>query len=85
LWQPGPGQVAVGYARRVQPLSPPEVTRRLNQHGDDIMALYELLARVDRKVDAVDARVAGLAHEMNTRFTAVDTTLVEILQLLRQR
>jgi len=38
-------------------VSQPEIQRQVRQQRGDIDALYELLERVDQKVDALDAKV----------------------------
>lgn len=41
-------------------MSSPEVERRLRQQGADVDALYEISARIEGKVDALDGRVSSL-------------------------
>jgi len=56
------------YARRVPEPKLQDLPRLVSQHTNDIEALYELLQRVDAKVDAVDAKVDAV----DARVGAVD-------------
>ena len=79
LCTPSPSSAAV-ECRRIRGVSTPrDVQRRLTQQGADVDALYEISARIEGKVDALDGRVSGLdakvdqlAESTNARFDAVD-------------
>jgi hypothetical protein len=49
--------------------------RQVRQHGADIDALYELVAGVDQKVDALDVKV-------DRRFDEISGQLTEVLRRL---
>lgn len=69
----------------LQPLSPIELTRKVRQHDDDLPALYELVERLEDKVDAgfeqVDTQLGGI----RTQLTEVDGKLDVLLQRLEIR
>ena len=56
-------------------VSQPEMQRQVRQHGADIDALYDLVAGVDQKVDALDAKV-------DRRFDEISGQLAEVLRRL---
>ena len=56
-------------------VSQPEMQRQVRQHGADIDALYELVAGVDQKVDALDVKV-------DRRFDEISGQLTEVLRRL---
>ncbi len=59
-------------------VSQPEIQRQVRQQRGDIDALYELLERVDQKVDALDVKV-------DRRFDEISGQLSEVLRQLRDR
>lgn len=70
-------------------MSSPEVERRLRQQGADVESLYEISARIEGKVDAVETKVDQLAESTNAQFNAVnsrfdtlESTLARILERL---
>ena len=72
-------------------MSSPEVERRLRQQGADVDSLYEISARIEGKVDAVDAKVVAvdakvdqLAESTNARFDAQDARFDRLEQTLTQ-
>ena len=87
---PAPFTVIGGAECRTLPdMSSPEVERRLRQQGADVDALYEISARIEGKVDAVDAKVVAvdakvdqLAERTNARFDHLEQTLTQILERL---
>ncbi len=64
--------------RYALPVSQPEIQRQVRQQRGDIDALYELLERVDQKVDALDVKV-------DHRFDEISGQLSEVLRQLRDR
>jgi len=56
-------------------MSRPELQRQVRQQGGDIDALYELMERVDAKVDALDAK-------LDARFDQLGNQLAELLRRL---
>ena len=59
-------------------VSQPEIQRQVRQQRADIDALYELVERVDQKVDAVDVK-------LDRRFDEISVQLSEVLRQLRGR
>ncbi len=71
--------IAVHRGRRYALLvSQPEIQRQVRQQRGDIDALYELVERVDQKVDALDGKV-------DRRFDEISGQLTEVLRQLRDR
>ncbi len=64
--------------RYALPVSQPAIQRQVRQQRGDIDALYELLERVDQKVDALDVKV-------DHRFDEISGQLSEVLRQLRDR
>lgn len=56
----------------------PEIQRQVRQQRADIDALYELVERVDQKVDAVDVK-------LDRRFDEISGQLSEVLRQLGGR
>jgi hypothetical protein len=56
----------------------PEIQRQVRQQRADIDALYELVERVDQKVDAVDVK-------LDRRFDEISVQLSEVLRQLGGR
>jgi len=56
----------------------PEIQRQVRQQRADIDALYELVERVDQKVDAVDVK-------LDRRFDEISGQLAEVLRQLSGR
>ena len=54
-------------------VSQPEIQRQVRQQRSDIDALYELVERVDQKVDAVDVK-------LDRRFDEISGQLSEVLR-----
>ena len=59
-------------------VSQPEIQRQVRQQRADIDALYELVERVDQKVDAVDVK-------LDRRFDEISVQLSEVLRQLGGR
>jgi hypothetical protein len=59
-------------------VSQPEIQRQVRQQRADIDALYELVERVDQKVDAVDVK-------LDRRFDEISGQLSEVLRQLGGR
>jgi len=59
-------------------VSQPEIQRQARQQRGDIDALYELVERVDQKIDALDVKV-------DRRFDEISGQLSEVLRQLRDR
>ena len=59
-------------------MSQPEIQRQVRQQRGDIDALYELVERVDQKIDALDVKV-------DRRFDEISGQLSEVLRQLRDR
>ena len=59
-------------------VSHPEIQRQVRQQRADIDALYELVERVDQKVDALDAK-------LDRRFDEINDQLSEVLRQLGGR
>lgn len=59
----------------LQPLSPIELTRKVRQHDDDLLALYELVERLEDKVDAGFEQVDARFEQVDARLEQVDTQL----------
>ena len=59
-------------------MSQPEIQRQVRQQRGDIDALYELVARVDQKIDALDVKV-------DRRFDEIGGQLSEVLRQLRDQ
>lgn len=59
-------------------VSQPEIQRRVRQQRADIDALYELVERVDQKVDALDAK-------LDRRFDEIRGQLSEVMRQLGGR
>ncbi len=83
LWLPPPQPGAAAMSPAV---SQPEVQRQVRQQRADIDALYELVERVDHKVDALDVKLdhpgharpclPGRGHRYAEPATAENSTLV---------
>jgi hypothetical protein len=56
----------------------PEIQRQVRQQRADIDALYELVERVDQKVDALDIK-------LDRRFDEISVQLSEVLRQLGGR
>lgn len=69
-------RAAVG--RYALPVTQPEIQRHVRQQRGDIDALYEIVERVDQKVDALDGKV-------DRRFDDISGQLTEVLRQLRDR
>jgi hypothetical protein len=61
---------------------PIELGRKIRQHDNEFEALYELVGRVDRKVDALDAKVDAGFERVDGQLTDVNGKLDAILQRL---
>jgi hypothetical protein len=59
-------------AAMITRVSQPELQRQVRQHRADIDSLYELVERVDQKVDALDVK-------LDRRFDEVSGQLSEVL------
>lgn len=59
-------------------VSQPEIQRRVRRQRADIDALYELVERVDQKVDAIDAK-------LDRRFDEITGQLSKVLRQLGDR
>lgn len=59
-------------------MAQPEIQRQVRQQRADIDALYELVERVDQKVDAVDVK-------LDRRFDEISVQLSEVLRQLGGR
>jgi len=59
-------------------VSQPEIQRQVRQQRGDIDALYELVERVDQKIDALDVKV-------DRRFDEISGQLSEVLRQLRDQ
>ena len=59
-------------------VSQPEVQRQVRQQRADIDSLYELVERVDQKVDALDVK-------LDRRFDEISGQLTEVLRQLGGR
>ncbi|MBP2365112.1 hypothetical protein [Pseudonocardia parietis] len=53
-------------------MSSPDVERRLRQQGADVESLYEISARIEGQVDALDTKVDQLAENTTAQFDAVN-------------
>ena len=65
-------------AAMIPAVSQPEIQRQVRQQRADIDALYELVERVDQKVDAVDVK-------LDRRFDEISAQLSEVLRQLGGR
>ena len=63
-------------------VSQPEIQRQVRQQRADIDALYELVERVDQKVDALDVK---LDRRFDKRFDKISGQLSEVLRQLGGR
>ncbi|MBC3189505.1 hypothetical protein H7X46_00275 [Pseudonocardia sp. C8] len=63
-------------------MSSPEVERRLRQQGADVDSLYEISARIEGKVDALDAKLDQVAESTAARFDSLEQTLARIAERL---
>ncbi len=72
---PAPTKLDGRYDRRV---SQPEIQRQVRQQRADIDGLYELVERVDQKVDALDVK-------LDRRFDEIRGWLSEVLRQLGGR
>ena len=59
-------------------MSQPEIQRQVRQQRADIDALYELIERVDQKVDALDIK-------LDRRFDEISGQLSDVLRQLGRR
>ena len=59
-------------------MAQPEIQRQVRQQRADIDALYELVERVDQKVDAVDVK-------LDRQFDEISAQLSEVLRRLGDR
>jgi chromosome segregation ATPase len=59
-------------------VSQPEIQRQVRQQRADIDALYEMVERLDQKVDALDAK-------LDRRFDDINAQLSEVLRRLGGR
>lgn len=70
-------------------MSQPETQRQVRQQRGDIDALYELVQRMDQKIDALDAkvdqRIDSLDAKFDRRFDEISGQFAEVLQQLRDR
>jgi uncharacterized protein YaaR (DUF327 family) len=70
-------------------VSQPEIQRQVRQQRADIESLYELVERVDQKVDAlveqVDQKVDALDVKLDRRFDEISGQLSEVLRQLGGR
>ena len=62
-------------AAMIPGVSQPEIQRQVRQQRADIDALYELVERVDQKVDALDIK-------LDRRFDAISGQLSDVLRQL---
>ncbi len=72
----------------LQPLSPVELTRKIRQHDDDLLALYELVERLEGKVDVGFEQVDARFEQIDTQVGGIRTLLTEVdgkLDVLLQR
>jgi chromosome segregation ATPase len=79
-------------AAMIRGVSQPEIQRQVRQQRADIDGLYELVERVDQKVDAldvklerVDQKVDALDVELDRRFGEISGQLSEVLRQLGGR
>ncbi len=54
-----------GYPYPMISLDPADLSRRIRQHDDDLLSLYELVERLEGKVDTGFARVDTQFSEVN--------------------
>ena len=66
-------------------VSQPEVQRQVRQQRADIDALYELVERVDQKVDALDVKLDVLVRRVDQRVDALDVKLDGLVKRVDQR
>ncbi|MFP5021312.1 hypothetical protein [Pseudonocardia phyllosphaerae] len=69
-------------------MSSPEAERRLRQQGADVDALYEISARIEGKVDGVDAKVGDLDTKIDQLTDSTNAqfgTQIARLDALEQR
>lgn len=69
-------------------MKPEETVRKLRQHDDDILSIYEILGVIQTtltlhstRFDGIDTRLDGI----DTRLEGVEGKLDSVLDLLRQR
>ena len=65
-------------AAMIPGVAQPEIQRQVRQQRADIDALYELVERVDQKVDALDVK-------LDRRFGEINSQLSEVLRRLGGR
>ena len=65
-------------AAMIPGVSQPEIKRQVRQQRADIDALYELVERIDQKVDALDVK-------LHRRFDEINSQLSELLRQLGGR
>lgn len=61
---------------------PTELGRKIRQHDNEFEALYELVERVDARIDALDTRVDAGFERVDVRLTDMNGKLDAILQRL---
>jgi len=66
-------------------LDPTELGRKIRQHDNEFEALYELVGRVDRKVDVLEVKVDAGFERVDAQLTDVNGKLDAILQRLSSR
>lgn len=63
------------YPPRVAAPDPTELGRKIRQHDNEFEAVYELLTRVDGKVDALDHKVDALEIKVDAGFERTDARI----------
>ncbi len=58
-------------AAMIPGVSQPEIQRQVRQQRADIDALYELVERVDQKVDALDVKIDRRFDEINSQLSGL--------------
>jgi hypothetical protein len=61
-----------------------ELTRKIRQHDDDLLALYELVERLEGKVDVGFEQVDARFEQVDARFEQVDAQVGGIRTLLTE-
>ena len=63
----------------------PEIQRQVRQQRADIDSLYELVQRVDLKINEVDQKVDALDRKVDAGFADLGSKLDAVLEQLRGR
>ncbi|MGH3974915.1 MAG: hypothetical protein ACRDS9_16545 [Pseudonocardiaceae bacterium] len=62
---------------------PTELGRKIRQHDNEFEALYELVERVDARIDTLDTKVDAGFERVDVQLNDVNGKLDAILQRLR--